>query len=159
MTLIQHMQMPLIVFSGFLMAPFFMKKFPVLFSKWNEGGWPGMLLFLIVLLYWMLPRTMDQALESMSMEIFKFISLAFLGGVPLRDSWRKFSKAKKNGILLFLMAVFAGMGLLYLLSPVQLCNNYLRIEQITLGWGFMITAACICVYLLQLLFINPDEYE
>lgn len=36
-----HMQMPLIAISGFLMAPFFMEKFPKFFAKWNERRHPG----------------------------------------------------------------------------------------------------------------------
>lgn len=33
-----HMQMPMLVFAGFLMAKFFQTKFPSFFEKWNEGN-------------------------------------------------------------------------------------------------------------------------
>ncbi|MFD2208461.1 hypothetical protein ACFSMW_01940 [Virgibacillus halophilus] len=154
-----HMQMPMIVVAGFLMAPFFQKKFPHFFSKWNQSGIPGILLFSIIMLYWMLPITMDEALTELGMEVFKFFSLAFLAGVPLRDSWKKMTDMAKNVLLSVFLAVFSLMGLLYLFAPVQLCNNYLRIEQITLGWGFVATALCLLIYLLQLYFIDPSEYE
>ncbi|MDY0396049.1 hypothetical protein RWE15_18870 [Virgibacillus halophilus] len=75
-----HMQMPMIVVAGFLMAPFFQKKFPHFFSKWNQSGIPGILLFSIIMLYWMLPITMDEALTELGMEVFKFFSLAFFSG-------------------------------------------------------------------------------
>lgn len=154
-----HMQMPLIVIAGFLMAPFFQQKFPQFFWKWNENGIPGILLFIIIILYWMIPRTMDDALQSIPVELFKFISLALLAGVPLRNSWSKLTTKSKNIIFIFFLIVFAFMGVLYIFSPVQLCNNYLRTEQITLGWGFVTTAVCTFIYLLQLVFIDPSEYE
>src|SRR5699024_4691463 len=75
-----HMQMPMLVLAGFLMGKFFQIKFPHVFEKWNKDGTPGILLFGIIMLYWMIPRTMDEALVMNSMEIFKFISLTFLAG-------------------------------------------------------------------------------
>jgi hypothetical protein len=41
-----HMQMPLIVFSGFLMVRFFQVRFPDFFEKWNHNGVPGITLFI-----------------------------------------------------------------------------------------------------------------
>ncbi|MUV36556.1 hypothetical protein JNUCC1_00359 [Lentibacillus sp. JNUCC-1] len=154
-----HMQMPLFVIAGFLIAPWFQKKCPAVFSKYNRNGIPGIVLFLIIMLYWMVPRTMDEALTLSVMEIFKFVSLPFLAGVPLRDSWTKLGKAAKNMVFIFFLVSFAAMGALYIFSPVQLCNNYLQIEQVTLGWGYITMGAAILVYLAQMLFIDPADYE
>ncbi|WP_163971998.1 hypothetical protein [Oceanobacillus halotolerans] len=154
-----HMQMPLLVITGALMAPFFQKKFPAFFAKFNTNGIPGILLFMIIMFYWTIPRTMDDALTMPLVEIFKFISLPFLAGVPLRDSWNKLSTVWKNVTFIIFFIQFTGMGILYIVSPVQLCNNYLVMEQVTLGWGFITMAAAILIYLIQLLFINPSDYE
>ncbi|MUK90122.1 hypothetical protein GMD78_17250 [Ornithinibacillus sp. L9] len=154
-----HMQMPLLVISGFLMAPFFQKKLPAFFEKWNQIGIPGIFLFIIIMSYWSIPRTMDDALTIQAVEIFKFISLPFLVGVPLRDSWAKISTVWKNITFIIFLILFTAMGILYIASPDQLCNNYLRTEQVTLGWGFITMAAAILIYLVQLLFINPADYE
>src|SRR4051794_22840045 len=70
-----HMQMPLLVISGFLMSKFFQLKFPKVFGKWNENGVPGILLFAIIMVYWMLPRAMDEALTEWAVELWKFVSL------------------------------------------------------------------------------------
>ncbi|WP_328589287.1 hypothetical protein [Litchfieldia alkalitelluris] len=43
-----HMQMPFLMISGFLMAPFFIEKFPRFFEKWNGNGVPGILLFVVI---------------------------------------------------------------------------------------------------------------
>lgn len=154
-----HMQMPMLVFGGFLMATFFQKRFPQFFEKWNENGLPGILLFTIIMVYWSLPRTMDEALTLTSVEAFKFFSLPILAGVPLRDSWPKLSSSWKHALIIFFTVLFLGMGWLYIWSPVQLCNNYLVIEQITLGWGFITTAFAMVVYLVYSYFMDFSKYE
>ena len=154
-----HMQMPLLIFTGYLMARLFQLRTPRFFEKWNGNGIPGILLFVIIVVYWTLPRSMDAALTNQSMEVFKFISLPLLAGVPLRDSWKKLKPNMKNIIFYFFIFLFSGMGWLYIDSPVQLCNNYLIIEQITLGWGFILTAICMVIYLVYIAFIDPTKYE
>lgn len=154
-----HMQMPLLVFSGFLMAPFFQLRFPHFFKKWNQNGIPGILMFIIISVYWMLPRTMDESLTSIYMETFKFFSLAFLAGIPLRDSWNKLRSIWKSSIFIGFTILFMAMGWLYIYSTVQLCNNYLLVEQITLGWGFIATAICMILYMLYITFTDSSQYE
>jgi hypothetical protein len=154
-----HMQMPMLVIAGFFMARFFQVQFPGFFDKWNQNGVPGIILFIIILVYWMLPRTMDEALTVQSVEIFKFISLPFLAGVPLRDSWKKLGSKAKNMIILFFTIIFIALGWLYIDSQAPLCNNYLVIDQIILGWGFILTAVGMLIYLLYDFFIDPSDYE
>jgi hypothetical protein len=159
MVIHMHMQMPLLIFTGFLMARFFQMQVPHFFEKWNGNGIPGIMLFVIIVVYWTLPRSMDEALTIPSMEVFKFISLPLLAGIPLRDSWKKLKPFVKNIVFYLFIIVFFGMGWLYIDSPMQLCNNYLIIEQITLGWGFLTTAICMVIYLLYTAFIDPSQYE
>ena len=78
-----------------------MEKFPKFFAKWNERGIPGIILFTLVMTYWSIPRAMDDALTMYSVELFKFISLAFLAGVPLRASWMKLTDFWKNAVFVF----------------------------------------------------------
>src|SRR5690625_2625171 len=96
--MITHMlgQMPLLIIAGYFMGQFFQKKYPKFFSRWNENGIAGMLLFVIITMYWMIPRMMDETLMIPSIEVFKFVSLPFLAGVPLRDSWQKISGLGKS---------------------------------------------------------------
>lgn len=159
MVIHMHMQMPMLVIAGFLMARFFQKRFPGFFVKWNSNGLPGILLFVIIMVYWMLPRTMDEALTTQTVEAFKFISLPFLAGVSLRNSWKKLSSLGKNVIIISFTVMFIGLGWLYIWSPVQLCNNYLLIEQVTLGWAFLTTAIGLVIYLGYNFFIDPSAYE
>ncbi|MEK5037661.1 hypothetical protein [Sporosarcina sp. FSL K6-3457] len=154
-----HMQMPLLVVTGFLMAKFFQQKFPGFFDKWNGNGVPGIVLFSIIWLYWMMPRTMDEALTVQNVELFKFISLPFLAGIPLRDSWKKISLLLKKIFFISFTVLFLGMGMLYIMAPIQLCNNYLLIEQIILGWGFLTTSFVMIIYLFYFRFTDQSPQE
>lgn len=154
-----HMQMPLLVISGMLMGGILKSRFPRFFEKWNSNGIPGITLFMIIVIYWTIPRTMDEALTLQSVEIWKFISLPFLAGIPLRDSWKKLSEAGKNIIIIIFTIKYFGMGALYIWTPDQLCNNYLLIDQLTLGWGFVTTAICLVIYLVYTYTVDPSEYE
>lgn len=159
MTVHMHMQMPLFVIAGMLMAPYLKQRFPGFFSKWNHNGVPGILLFFIIMVYWMLPRAMDEALAYQSVEIFKFISLPFLAGVPLRDSWNKLGSIGQNVILVSFSIISGLMAWLYIFSPTQLCNNYLKVEQITLGWAFLFLGLSIIIYFVQQFFVDKSQYE
>lgn len=159
MSIHMHMQMPLLAIAGMLMTPFLQRKFPNFFNKWNQTGVPGLILFMIVIVYWLIPRAMDEALTVPVVEIFKFISWPFLVGVPLRDSWSKLKSFGKNFIFISITIIFSFMAWLYIASPEQLCNNYLIVEQRTLGWSFLLIAACILLYFIQSLFIDETEFE
>src|SRR5690625_3920795 len=152
MTIHMHMQMPILGAAGMLMAPFFQRTFPRFFQTYNKSGIPGILLFLFVFLYWLLPRAMDEALTLQSVEIFKFISWPFLIGVPLRDSWPKLTKRWQSAVFIIVALSYIFMAWLYIFSPDQLCNNYLIVEQRTLGWSFLLIAFCILLYFAQTLF-------
>lgn len=154
-----HMQMPLLVASGLLMARFFQIRFPRFFEKWNRNGIPGILLFIVIWSYWMIPRAMDEALMVQMVEVFKFISLPFFAGIPLRDSWLKLGRMSKNVTYIFFIIMFFLMALLYIGADSQICNNYLEIEQKTLGWGSLAMATFLLIYVLQLFFIDQSEFE
>ncbi len=159
MSIHMHMQMPLLGIAGMLMVPYFKEKFPRFFEKWNANGIPGILLFMIIIIYWLFPRTMDEALTVPYVEVFKFISWPFLAGVPLRDSWGKLSERAKGIFLIVIGIIYTGMGFLYLFAEDQLCNNYLVVEQRALGWGFLFIALSILLYYAQDKLIDHSKYE
>lgn len=157
MVIHMHMQMPLLIVIGMLFTPLLKQKFPRFFEKWNANGIPGIILFLIILSYWMIPRMMDEAIASPFVEAWKFISLPFLAGVPLRESWRKLTPLVKKIVYVFIAVLFGLMAWLYIAAPVQLCNNYLISQQKALGWTFLFMGLCLFIYFIQTLFI--EDYE
>jgi|SRR5690625_1160753 len=159
MTIHMHMQMPLLAVAGMLMTPLFKQLFPKFFATWNKDGVPGILLVLIVVGYWLIPRAMDDALMSLPVEIFKFFSWTFLVGVPLMDSWSKLSSLWKNIVFITLGIVYLMMAGIYIFAPDQLCNNYLIVEQRTLGWAFLFVSFCLLLYFVQTLFYKESDDE
>lgn len=53
--------------------------------------------------------------------------------------------------------MFALMGWLYVDSPIQLCNNYLEIEQQVLGGGFLLITGLMILYIIQVAFTDRSE--
>ncbi|KPH74466.1 MULTISPECIES: hypothetical protein [Bacillaceae] len=154
-----HMQIPLLVIVGMLFTPYLKDRFPNVFENWNYNGIPGIMLFMIIVIYWMIPRAMDEALAISTIEIFKFISLPFLAGIPLRDSWSKLNTLGKNIIFICLILISSAMAWLYIAIPTQICNNYLIVEQKALGWTFLLIGLCLFIYFVQSLFIKDYSLE
>lgn len=63
-------------------------------------------MFIVIVSFWMMPRTMDEALTNYGMEVFKFMSLPLLAGVPLRDSWKKLGSTWKNALFVLFAVLF-----------------------------------------------------
>lgn len=158
MAIHMHVQMPLLAVAGMLFTPLLQQTFPRFFEKWNANGYPGILLFIIVFSYWLIPRAMDDAITVNTYEIFKFISWPFLIGVPLRDSWSKLSVKIKNVTISLLAVLYLVMAWIYIFSEDQLCNNYLIVDQRTLGWSFLLVALCFIIFVVQSFFIDPTQF-
>ncbi|WP_186578904.1 hypothetical protein [Aquibacillus kalidii] len=154
-----HMQLTLLVLSGFLMGTFFKQRFASFFNNWNQSGVPGVILAVVIWAYWMIPRIMDETLTMHSIEIFKYISLPFLVGVPLRDSWKKVSYTVKHILYIFMTINFIVMGWIYVAINQQICNNYLLVEQRTLGFGSFAFAACMIIYGFIWIFSERKEHQ
>jgi|SRR5690625_146674 len=156
--MILHMlvQFPLLMIVGYLWGKSILEKYDHFFTKWNTTGVAGILVVFIMTTYWMIPRTMDEALSIWYIELFKFISLP-LAGLLLRDSLGKLQIVGKVFLFLNYISMFGLMAWLYIDSPIQVCNNYLEIEQQTLGWGFLVITAGMVLYIVQMAFIDQSE--
>src|SRR5699024_4542205 len=108
-------------------------------------------------MYWMIPRAMDEALSIPLVEMFKYVGLPLLVGVPLRDSWSKLHTIVKGFVLFNYIPMFGMMAWLYIDSPIQVCNNYLETEQKSLGWGFFLVMMLMLFYILQIVFVDHKQ--
>jgi len=156
--MIVHMlvQMPLLITAGFLIGKVFIQKWSSFLNIWNGNGIPGILVAVFITTYWMLPRTMDEALTIEYIEWFKFISLPITGFL-IRDSWVKLQEIGKGFLYLNYLSMFALMAWLYIDAPIQVCNNYLEIEQKMLGWGLLFITFVMIVYIIQFVFTDHSE--
>jgi|SRR5690625_2513085 len=159
--MITHMllQLPLLIFAGWLIGKVITEKYKDFFDKWNANGVPGMTLVFFVTMYWMLPRAMDEALLFWPVEFFKLVGLPLLVGIPLRDSWNKLKEVGQSFVFLNYLPMFGLMGWLYIDTPVQICNSYLEAEQQILGWGFLVITVAMVLYLIQYVFTDQSEKD
>ncbi|MFE8697258.1 hypothetical protein ACFYKT_13010 [Cytobacillus sp. FJAT-53684] len=149
-------QLPLLILAGCLIGKPVINKFHTFFTHWNTNGIPGIIIFVFITMYWMLPRAIDEAVTIDLVELFKFIGLPIVG-LCLRDSWKKLQTLGKSFIFLNYLSMFGLMAWLYIDSPIQICNNYLETQQKVLGWGFLVITIWMILYLLQAVFTDHSE--
>jgi len=133
-------QIPLLVLAGALVGGGLPASLRRGLAPWNRYGLAGLLLAIFTLAYWMLPRSLDLALESGWAELAKFISLPLLAGLPLRLSWSALGAIGRGVVWSQLVAKLAVMGWLYLEAPVRVCTRYLVSDQEQVGRALLFIA-------------------
>ncbi|KAE9630365.1 hypothetical protein GP644_08145 [Parasedimentitalea maritima] len=131
-------QFPALILAGALLGGRF--RLPQHFTG------PSLVLALVSLAIWMLPRSLDAALLDPVWMVAKFVTLPLCVGLPLAAAWshvgsvlRGFLKAQAISMLLFL-------GFLYTHAPMRLCNSYLVDDQQRLGLGFVYVACALILW-------------
>lgn len=112
----------------------------------NRYGITGSLLALLTLAFWLLPVSLDRALDHTGWETAKFLSLPLLLGLPLARSWPRLPPVARGALWAKAIPMAAVMGWLYREAPVRLCNNYLVNDQQILGLALWALAAAMAVY-------------
>lgn len=120
----------------------------------NAGGLPFTLLALFAAAFWMLPRSLDGALNHAYLELVKFISLPVLLGAPLALSWRRLPVIGRGFLWSNLLSMLIMLGWLYGVAPVRVCTNYLVDQQALLGRCLLFLAAVLALSLAGRLFIG-----
>lgn len=120
----------------------------------NGGGVPFTLLALFAAAYWMLPRSLDGALNHDHLELAKFISLPLLLGAPLALSWRRLTAIGRGFLWSNLLSMLIVLGWLYSVAPIRVCTNYLVDQQALLGRSLLFLAAALALLLAGRLFIG-----
>ncbi|MBP2241932.1 hypothetical protein J2Z40_002505 [Cytobacillus eiseniae] len=158
--MIVHMliQLPLLILVGWLIGKPILRKFQHFFANWNTNGVPGIILFIFITMYWMLPRAIDEAVSEWYIELFKFIGLPIIG-LCIRDSWSKIQTLGRSFIFLNYLPMFGLMAWLYIDSPIQICNNYLESQQKVLGWGFLVITIWMVLYVIQAVFTDQSDHN
>lgn len=153
-TMTGHMliQFPLLIIAGYWIGSVLKLRIPSICLY--IGGIPGLLLIIFTLLFWMIPRSLDHALTSSSMEIAKFATLTFLVGVPLGVGWHKLGFIIRGFVWIHLISMIFLMGWLYATSPIRICNQYLIDQQrlaglILLGLGVAVVLYHIAIMIFR----------
>lgn len=120
----------------------------------NAGGAPFTLLALFAAAFWMLPRSLDGALNHDYLELAKFISLPVLLGAPLALSWQRLPAIGRAFLWSNLLSMLIVLGWLYGVAPVRVCTNYLVDQQALLGCCLLFLAVVLALPLAGRLFIG-----
>lgn len=140
---VTHMlvQLPALAWAGWLFADIALshgRDRPV--SDFNAGGVAGLLVVLFGVAFWMLPRSIDGALTSPTMEIAKFITVPLLIGAPLRCSWSRAHPLLRGFLMSNALSMLGVLAWLYTAAPIRVCNSYLVSDQQRLGMAFLFVA-------------------
>lgn len=105
--------------------------------------------------YWMLPISLDTAIESNLGRFAKLVSVP-VAGVALQVAWQRLPVLFRGVLALELWAMLLRGGWLYVVSDVQLCSYYLQSEQVRVGWVLCMLGLALAVSaLLWLIFGRP----
>lgn len=137
------LQLPLLACCGCFLHASISEYLRARLEPWNRFGLTGFVLIQSLAALWMVPRILDIAQVSSSMEIVKFI-VWILAGVLLRQSMHQ-----SNAIVeLFMLGNFAMMTAaisdIYENTPYRLCNAYGLSDQTSTARGLLWLLFTIC---------------
>ncbi|MEM1300116.1 MAG: hypothetical protein AAGH68_12660 [Pseudomonadota bacterium] len=95
--------------------------------------------------FWMLPRSIDAALETPWVDLAKFISIPALIGASLAAAWGQLHPILRGFVKAQSLSMLGVLGFLYTHAPVRICNSYLVSDQERLGLGFLYLCAALVV--------------
>ena len=158
--MVRHMlvQIPLLVVAGWLLAPPGGVSGKIA-DGWDRHGIVGVLTANLVAAYWMLPRSLDDAIALAAVEAAKFISLPLLVGVALRCSWPRMPTLGRGFVVANAISMLGIAGWLYLAAPVRVCVYYLTDQQETVGRSLLYLAGAITASILCAAFIGPRRAD
>ncbi|MEY6434073.1 hypothetical protein ABC977_16835 [Thioalkalicoccus limnaeus] len=81
------------------------------------------------MIYWMLPLTLDLATFEPAMRLLKIVTVPVCVGAALTWAWLRLGPIGRGVMLLEGWAMFGRLGWVFLISPEQLCSNYLIDDQ------------------------------
>ena len=137
-------QMPLLALSGWLFGDAFAFRFDDVMGRWNQGGGAGLVLSIFTALFWMLPRSVDSAVQHAGYEALKFASVP-CAGAALALSLQRTHALARGVLKANLVSMLGVLAWLYTASPVRLCNSYLRSDQEMLGAGMAFLAVVLSI--------------
>jgi len=148
-------QLPLLALAGAMGAC-------ALTDRPNWPRWLSLPLILVAIFttgFWMLPRSIDAALITPSVELAKFVTVPCLIGAPLLIGWRQAHPLLQGFLKAQAVSMLAVMAFLYTHAPIRICNAYLVADQERLGFGFLL-AALVCAVLWTVpIFLDQGRYR
>lgn len=132
-------QLPILAFAGWLVAG----ALPIRLNLVNcldRNGLTGVLVLIFTVGFWMLPRSIDGALDDPFIEAAKFVSIPVLVGIPAALSWPRLHPLVRGFLKANAISMMGIFAFLYTHAPIRICNSYLVADQERLGFAFLFVA-------------------
>ncbi|PKO40209.1 MAG: hypothetical protein CVU30_17240 [Betaproteobacteria bacterium HGW-Betaproteobacteria-3] len=108
--------------------------------------WALLLLAGATLMVWMIPRMLDLAVQSWTVDVAKAGTLT-LAGMALRLAWQASGPVVRGLLHVEALATIWRLGWLYLDSPTRLCLQYGQDDQARLGAALLVSGALYAAWL------------
>lgn len=112
-----------------------------------------------MMLFWMLPRYLDQSLINPIVEVLKFVTIPAVIGGGLALTWRKTNSFLRGFLQTNAISMLGVLAFLYTHAPVRICNSYLISEQYAVGVHFLWAAIGLTLYWSVPLFFAPRNFQ
>lgn len=146
-------QLPCLALAGWLVGSSMRETILVAYAS-ADRGLSGLLVAIFTIAFWMLPRSIDAALENPVVELAKFFSIPLLIGVPFAICWKHVHPIVRGFLKANALSMLAVLAFLYTHAPIRICNNYLVSDQERLGFGFLIVAFALALIWVAPLFVG-----
>lgn len=146
-------QLPCLALAGWLVGRSMREKTSVAYAS-ADHGLAGLFVAIFTIAFWMLPRSIDAALESPAVELAKFFSIPLLIGMPVAICWEQAHPILRGFLKANALSMLGVLAFLYTHAPIRICNNYLVSDQERLGFGFIITAFALALIWVVPLFVG-----
>ena len=150
-------QLPVLAFAGWLAAGAFPVSKAVAW-RYDAGGLAGVQALIFTVAFWMLPRSIDGALDEPMMEFAKFVSIPLLVGAPAAWSWPRLQPVLRGFLKANAISMMGILAFLYTHAPIRICNSYLVSDQERLGMAFLCVSFGLSIFWTLPLFLGKRPW-
>ena len=139
-------QMPLLFIAGALLNRFSIaKKITNILGRWNVFGLTGFMLAQNILIYWMLPISIDRAVIMPLVDVAKVLTM-ILAGFFVGDALNKSPAALQLFFIGYFVAMMIWLGMYFIYTDSRLCNAYSLNSQYWTGYGLCAISVMVAAY-------------
>jgi hypothetical protein len=139
-------QMPLLFIGGAWLNTFSGPKLLANYlSKWNVFGLTGFMLAQMVLIYWILPISIDRAVVIPPVDVAKVLTL-IVAGYLVGDALHRSPAALQLFFIGYFAAMMIWLGMYFIYTDMRLCNAYSLSSQYWTGYGLCTLSLAVVSY-------------
>lgn len=134
-------QIPLLIAAG-LISKIPVSNFSQNLSRFNAYGLNSFIVSQVILVFWMLPISIDRAIIYWEYDLAKIISLIVCGWL-IQVSFKRTTVVIEIFFVGYFLAMMLWVSFYYIQSDIRLCNVYTQDSQQYAGGGLMAIAVAL----------------